>query len=253
MKEAYFENGLGKKVPPNSNGRRLVVGDIHGCPKTLAALLEDKVKLRPSDMLFFVGDYIDRGPDSAGVIDYILALMEKHEAVFPLLGNHEKNILDAENEYDAATFAWFVQRKNKSHNLLTPDLKLKTKYRNFFRKLPYFYDTGTVLIVHAGFDFAASQPFSAYTAMLELRRVLPLPPEHGWRRIVHGHQPTPIQQIQKAVQQRAAVIPLDNGCVYNKPHKVYDYKELGNLCCLNIDTFELYSQKNIDSEPLVFA
>lgn len=43
--------------------RTLAIGDIHGCLKTLKALLEDKIAIQKTDTLIFLGDYIDRGPD----------------------------------------------------------------------------------------------------------------------------------------------------------------------------------------------
>ncbi|MFT6129303.1 MAG: serine/threonine protein phosphatase 1 [Neolewinella sp.] len=49
---------------------RYTISDIHGCLKTFRALL-DELKLDRNDELFLLGDYIDRGPDSQGVIDLI--------------------------------------------------------------------------------------------------------------------------------------------------------------------------------------
>jgi serine/threonine protein phosphatase 1 len=56
--------------------RRIVIGDIHGCLKTLQQLLEKKVRPDTGDELYFVGDYIDRGPDSKGVLDYLIAMKD---------------------------------------------------------------------------------------------------------------------------------------------------------------------------------
>ncbi len=67
--------------------RTIAVGDIHGCSKALQGLLE-VVQPQPCDCLVFLGDYVDRGPDSRGVIDLLLELREKCRTVF-LLGNHE--------------------------------------------------------------------------------------------------------------------------------------------------------------------
>ena len=51
-----------------------VIPDIHGNSRTLQALIEEQIKPSRSDQLFFLGDYIDRGPDAKGVIDYIIKL-----------------------------------------------------------------------------------------------------------------------------------------------------------------------------------
>ena len=76
-----------------TEGRIIAVGDIHGCSAALAALIE-AVKPGPDDALVFLGDYIDRGPDSRGVLDQVLALRERCTVV-PLLGNHEEMLLAA--------------------------------------------------------------------------------------------------------------------------------------------------------------
>lgn len=73
--------------------RTLAIGDIHGCLtalKTLAAFVD----IQDDDTLITLGDYIDRGPDSAGVVDWV---MERHSVgqVVPLRGNHELMLLDA--------------------------------------------------------------------------------------------------------------------------------------------------------------
>jgi len=76
--------------------RLLAVGDIHGHREKLEALME-MVKPTSEDKIVFLGDYIDRGPDSSGVIDYLLDFCRKFpwtETVF-LRGNHEQMFLDA--------------------------------------------------------------------------------------------------------------------------------------------------------------
>lgn len=73
--------------------RTLAVGDIHGCSAALDALLA-VVRPTPDDLLVFLGDYVDRGPDSKGVIDRLIALKTTHRVVC-LRGNHEVMMLDA--------------------------------------------------------------------------------------------------------------------------------------------------------------
>lgn len=70
-----------------------VVGDIHGCLDELSCLLES-LPLEPSDRLIFLGDYVDRGPDSKGVVSYLIKWQERAEteAIF-LKGNHEDMFL----------------------------------------------------------------------------------------------------------------------------------------------------------------
>lgn len=70
------------------------IGDIHGRRRALDRLL-DQLPLQDEDTLVFLGDYVDRGPDSRGVIERLLALQrERGERCVCLLGNHEDMMLD---------------------------------------------------------------------------------------------------------------------------------------------------------------
>src|SRR5438105_4342673 len=76
--------------------RTFAIGDFHGCAAALAALLE-AVRPGPNDTLVTLGDYIDRGPDSRGVLDQLIALAGRCRLV-PLLGNHEELLLAARSD-----------------------------------------------------------------------------------------------------------------------------------------------------------
>lgn len=73
--------------------RTLAVGDIHGCLNSLRTLMAF-VKLLPTDRLVLLGDYIDRGPDSRGVIDWILEKRQSVE-IISLRGNHEEMMMES--------------------------------------------------------------------------------------------------------------------------------------------------------------
>ena len=227
--------------------RRFVISDIHGCFKTLKTLIETKINLKKTDYLYFLGDYIDRGPDSCSVIDYIINLKNKGYNITTLRGNHEENILNANKEYDRDAFSYYVMKMNKSPDLLDNNKNIKEKYYDFFIELPYFVELDDYFIVHAGFDFINPDPFKNYQVMLEIRNPLPDNKYLKTKKLIHGHQPTYLSVIKQLINDNSQVIPLDNGCVYTKPHKLYDYKQLGNLCCLNLDNFKLIIQNNIES------
>lgn len=72
---------------------RLVIGDIHGCLVSLETMLKT-VKPSREDLVVTLGDYVDRGPDSKGVIDRLLELKETHNYVH-LMGNHEIQMIRA--------------------------------------------------------------------------------------------------------------------------------------------------------------
>ena len=83
------------QLPPRERncGRTMVIGDIHGCSTALDLLLQE---LSPgkNDVLVTLGDYVDRGPDSRGVIHRLIEL-EQRTQLIPLIGNHEILMLDA--------------------------------------------------------------------------------------------------------------------------------------------------------------
>ena len=227
--------------------KQYVISDIHGCADTFDALL-NKIGLNKDDHLYLLGDYIDRGRSSSSVLETILNLKEEQYNLFPIRGNHEEHILKAEKEYDTPTFAYFVKKVNKSKDLLDEKGSLISKYRDFFEKLPYFYMTTDFIIVHAGLNVSLPDPFSDTNAMIDLRGFLDTKDHSalGKRKIIHGHVPTELDEIINKIELKSQIIPLDNGCVYTKPHKIYDHTKLGNLLCLNLDNFDLTIQKNID-------
>lgn len=76
-----------------TEGRIIAIGDVHGCSAALAALVR-AIAPTPLDTLVFLGDYIDRGPDSRGVVEQVIGLAGRCSVV-PLLGNHEEMLLAA--------------------------------------------------------------------------------------------------------------------------------------------------------------
>lgn len=73
---------------------RYAIGDIHGGSQTFRALL-DTLSLKHSDRLYLLGDYVDRGNDSKGVLDTILQLMDAGYDVRPIRGNHDDMMIRA--------------------------------------------------------------------------------------------------------------------------------------------------------------
>ena len=234
-------------IERKNGARRLVMSDIHGCLKTFIALIKNIAPTK-NDQLFILGDYIDRGPSSAGVLDYILNLKTEGYSLYLLRGNHEENLLNAYSEYDKDTFVFFVKKINRSLSLLDDNGDIKKEYFEFFNSLNWFFETDSHLIVHAGLNFNCGNPFEDRISMVELRKT-DIEKASGFignKTIIHGHQVTPIDEITSAVRERKQIIPLDNGCYYTKKHKIYDIDLTGNLCCLDLDSYKLYLQKNIE-------
>lgn len=77
----------------HNTGKTFVIGDIHGCHAALVTLLSRLTPDAKKDTMIFLGDYIDRGPDSRGVITKILELRQRFKRVITLKGNHEDALL----------------------------------------------------------------------------------------------------------------------------------------------------------------
>ncbi len=93
--------------------RTLAVGDIHGCSAALDALL-NAVALEPDDTLVTLGDYVDRGFDSPGVLDRLISLSRQFHVV-SLRGNHDQMMLDASAGGEAIT-GWRMNGGDTTEN-----------------------------------------------------------------------------------------------------------------------------------------
>ncbi len=86
--------------------RVLAIGDIHGCLNAFRALLA-AVAPAADDLIVTLGDYVDRGPDTRGVLDQLIALRGTGQLI-PLRGNHEVMMLDARDGDFADGRGWFA-------------------------------------------------------------------------------------------------------------------------------------------------
>ncbi len=230
-------------IEKSSAGRRFVISDIHGCYQTLLALLE-QLSLQSDDQLFFLGDYVNKGPGNQQVVEYLLNLREQHEFLYLLMGNHEKEYLDVLDN-DPALLHDMAAERNAEDLLINGEMP--DRYIRFFRELPYFFELPDCWLVHAGFDFSHPEPLRDQGSMLYIRD-FPYDPEQAKDKpIVHGHNPTQLETIKEAVKNKRPVVPLDNGCVY-----LGEKSGCGTLLCLNLDTWELISQQNLDQSKQTF-
>jgi len=137
-------------------GRIFAVGDIHGSLNRLKDMifLLDIDKNR--DTLVFVGDYIDRGPDSKGVLDFILELKKDLKNVVCLRGNHEEMFLDFTLEHkNGPLFLLNGGRDTLSSYGLKKSgdgmaVNLPDRHLQFLQTLPLYFETADFLFVHAG-------------------------------------------------------------------------------------------------------
>jgi serine/threonine protein phosphatase 1 len=216
--------------------RRLVFSDIHGCIKTFRALLYETIKITPDDHLFFLGDYIDRGPDSRAVIDEIMKLQMDNYQVKALRGNHEQLLLNSLHDVEHRE-VWM--RNGGIQTLVSFNVAsvhdIPEKYMNFFNALEYYVLLDDFILVHAGLNTAIEDPFSDIYSMLWLRNFIIDPQKVNNRIIVHGHTPTSLSRIKESIAHAHTDynIVIDNGCVYGIGF------ERGNLCCLELNDLQL--------------
>ena len=200
-------------------GSTYAIGDIHGCLGQLDRLLEQCSKHaagRPATLVF-LGDYIDRGPDSAGVIRTIMQLQVRPGAwseVVALKGNHEAVALDV---VDGATRPDFWLDQGGAETLQSYGIADTRDWPSediaWLRALPLSHDDGLRLFAHAGID--PDKPYDAQDAhdLMWIREpFLSDVRDHG-RLIVHGHTP----QKNGVPDWRGNRLNIDTAAVYGGP------------------------------------
>lgn len=237
--------------------KQWVIPDIHGCLKSLRALIEQQVIPSRDDTLFFLGDYVDRGPDSKGVLDYVMNLEALGYKVVPLKGNHEDFFVKSWQEEQQSGSFLFMRRHNKSRaqwlkhggretleSFGTMDLqRIPEFYISWMDKLPLYHELDKFVLVHAGLNFELDDPFEDTFSMLWVKDYRIIPEKIGFRQLIHGHVPMGLDYIYIAITQKGYLfIDLDNGCyMANRPG-------YGNLLALELGTMELKIQPNLDMD-----
>jgi serine/threonine protein phosphatase 1 len=177
----------------------VAVGDIHGCDKALAALL--KIFLPLPNRVVFLGDYVDKGPDSVRVVDLLIAAKaQRPEWVF-LVGNHE--LMFRENlELGIPSIG-----ENTAYEQYESIGGMPPDHRAFFGSLQLCYESESFSFVHAGPDpdIDPSIPLGRRTAE-ELCWSYRVHPDWSGKAIVRGHV------VVKDPRQHAKLIELDTGC-----------------------------------------
>ncbi len=226
---------------PRGQGRRLAISDIHGCFETFSALL-DKVGLNKDDQLFLLGDFVSRGPYSRLVVKYIKMLIVQGYQIYPLRGNHEQLYLDF-NRSQPHKLGLFAERQNASHLLKRPEF-LWPGMDRFFGILPFYFETESHLLVHAGFDTFSKKPLRSWHHMLWTRQMVYDMLKYEGKRVIHGHVPKHIKAIEEAAATGAMITPIDNGCVRA------GQSGYGKLVCIDMDSGTVWKKKNADSEAI---
>ncbi len=194
--------------------RIFAIGDIHGCSNTFKALVQ-LLNLQPADHLYCVGDYIDRGPDSKGVIDYILQLRTGGYNVYPLRGNHEQMMMDS--IISPQKFEHWVNNGGeatlKSFGCVNYT-QMEPVYQNFFSSTKHYYEHDNFIFAHAGLNFARENIFEDVYSMLWIRNFVIDAQKLGQRLLIHGHTPVNHSIIRAQPIAPGHALNIDAGCVY---------------------------------------
>lgn len=189
------------------------IGDVHGCADELRLLL-NKLPVTSDSTVVFLGDYVDRGPNSREVIETVLELSQQCQVV-PLMGNHESMFLDFLDDPEGARAGAFIYNGGSatlaSYANARGEIHIPDSHVRFLRELRLSYESDHYFFVHAGvprIPLKQLNPKRHRAAMLWMRGRF-LTTAYEWKKvIVHGH--TPVEQ-PTILSNR---INIDTGCVF---------------------------------------
>jgi serine/threonine protein phosphatase 1 len=168
--------------------RTIAIGDIHGCSAALDALLE-AIRPRPDDCLVTLGDYINRGPDSRGVIERLIEL-ERRCRLVPLLGNHDQMLLDVRSGKHSINWLLDIGGTATLDSYRAgQDLDLiPAEHYAFLRHCLDYFETDTHIFVHANYfpDIPMDEQHVGMLRWESLRAMTPGPHESG-KPVIAGH------------------------------------------------------------------
>lgn len=188
------------------------IGDIHGTADKLSALMEKIPIDFNSDLLVFIGDYIDRGPSSFEVVDYLVELKKEHPDIVFLKGNHEDMLQKYLAGNDRFTYLFnggqktldsYLNRKNKSEFSPIP-----SSHIDFYESLVLYFQTDDYIFVHAGMRENVPLKQQKPQEILWIREDFIHSKFDFGKRVIFGHTPfsEPLVQRNK--------IGIDTGAVY---------------------------------------
>lgn len=225
--------------------RKIAISDIHGCKNTFDALL-DQLALTHDDQLFLLGDYIDRGPDSKGVVDRIWALQQEGLDVHCLMGNHEQLIANACIDPKWMR-TWIFNGGFRTMESFGAELprEIPDEYIDFFSNLPTYLEVDEYILVHAGLNFKEKEPLEDIQSLLWIRdwyRDI----DYDWlqnRIILHGHTPVPKSITEEHFKRldTGQVMDIDCGCVFSGREA-----GMGYLCAFDMTNRELFFQESLE-------
>ena len=192
--------------------RKFIIGDIHGSYVQLEKLLK---KINPDlyrEQIIFLGDYIDRGPNSYNVIQLLIGLQRQFgkDHVVLLRGNHEQMAIDnikrkyrgPSNGYDKTL--WDFERNGDSIE----------NYIDFFTSLPLYYEDENFILVHGGIRPGVSMERQTENDLLWIREEFFQSSITFNKTVIFGHTPTEYINGKWEPFIKKDRVGIDTGCVY---------------------------------------
>lgn len=228
--------------------RSFVIGDVHGRRKQLRALLEMLPRDAQADRLILLGDLIDRGEDSPGVIADLIAMQAVADSVQVLRGNHEQMMIDF---LEGLSSDWrqagigsertFEQYTGRDLSPEIPDDEARRMLReavpaehiNFLRSLPFYFEDDFAIYVHAGLE-QNKHPRETSPQHLLWARDANFFKRYRGKTCVFGHTPTPLLPLIGRLGTHGiyifhSAIGIDTA-----------YNDASPLSCLSLPDFNLY-------------
>lgn len=216
------------------------ISDIHGCNDAFRFALK-KIKLKKTDTLILLGDLIDRGFDSKGVLDTVLLLIKNNFNVICLRGNHEQMFLDSFNDYNSK-INWIKNGGNATlSSFYTSNLEnIPSVYVDFIKTFKFYYEYENYIFVHAGLNFDNNNPFEDINSMIWMRDVKKYEGSNllNNKFIIHGHNPTVKLNLINQISTYNHIICIDNGSF------IKNNEEYGSICVFDVLNYKLIFSKN---------
>lgn len=212
-------------------GKIFVIGDIHGLFVKLKILMTKLEIDGERDTVIFLGDYIDRGPDSKGVIDAILEIRQAFNHVICLRGNHEQMFL---NYYGEDRDEELYMQNGGMKTLISYGFEgsggrkaftVPESHLDFFTSLQTYHETGEYLFVHAGLRPGVPLDQQDSEDILWIRDEFIYSPCDFGKIVVFGH--TPVSFDMPFISRNK--IGVDTGAVYG-----------GKLTCVELPTMKIH-------------
>ncbi|MBW2429850.1 MAG: serine/threonine protein phosphatase [Deltaproteobacteria bacterium] len=208
-------------------GKIFAIGDIHGSFDRLQELMQKIPIDFTEDILVFIGDYIDRGPGSVEVVNYLIGLKKRVPEIIYLKGNHEdmlEKYLDGTDRFTYLlnggqnTLDSYLSKTNTSNSFpIPPD------HMEFFQSLRLYYETEDYIFVHAGLRPKVPLESQEAEDLLWIRDKFIYSRYNFGKPVVFGHTPLekPLVEPNK--------IGIDTGAVYGNA-----------LTCVQLPSLEFF-------------